>query len=236
MEQQNLPAKSSRFAIPLLSICIVSVAIIGLVIYQKQKLTIQKVNEDSKNLASIQDQQLKTLENQLKEQKNINTKLEAAKKSLETVPSEFSYSKNDDLFTVSSKTFKVLEKFTAKELSEQSIGCETKKSEAYYDDLLSKFDGSDIGIEYDFNYIGETQEDYPWRVTIIPNKAKYASSTEFKIDFGYCDAGGDLYPHFSSDNYLLFSSACSTGFDDGSGRPHGCSEVMDFVEPTIKLN
>jgi hypothetical protein len=129
----------------------------------------------------------------------------------------------------------VLEKFTAKELSEQAIGCETGQTESYFKDLLSKFSDADIGVEYDFNYIGESQEDYPWRVTLIPNNPKYASSTDFSKDFGLCDAGGDLYPEQISDNNLMFVSSCSTGFDDGSGRPHGCGNVRAFVEPTIKL-
>jgi len=157
-------------------------------------------------------------------------------KKSEPTPSEpLTYSKNDQLFTVSKKVIKILDKFTASGLMNQSQECGTNRTEQYFNSLLAKFTNTDRGIEYNFQYRGQTQDSGVWTVTIIPNRPGYNNATNFKADFDICAAGGDLYPESVSQNYLLFVSACGTGYDDGSGRPHGCDVVREFVEPTLKL-
>jgi len=74
-----------------------------------------------------------------------------------------------------------------------------------------------------------------WIVTIVPNNIGYTSLKKFKDDFALCSVGGNRYPSLITKNYLLFVSSYETGFDDGSGRPHGCNEIREFVEPTIEL-
>ena len=145
------------------------------------------------------------------------------------------YTKNDQLFTVSKKEFVVSNKFTVAELRSQSQECGTNKIEQYFVSLLSKYTNSDKGIEYSFQYLGQTQDSGLWTVIAIPNKPGYSNVGAFKQDFNICAAGADKYPTLVSQNYLLFTSACGTGYDDSSGKPHGCDLVKQFVEPTIKL-
>jgi hypothetical protein len=59
--------------------------------------------------------------------------------------------------------------------------------------------------------------------------------SKFAGDFSICSAGGDLYPMQATTSNLLFTMSCGTGFDDDSGKPHGCDAVRTFVEPTLKL-
>jgi hypothetical protein len=70
----------------------------------------------------------------------------------------------------------------------------------------------------------------------LPNKAGYTSVDQFKKDFDICSVGGDAYPKLVNKNWLLFTSSCGSGFDDGSGRIHGCDEVQKIVEPSLRLN
>ena len=100
---------------------------------------------------------------------------------------------------------------------------------------MSKFSSSDKGHIYKISYTGQTQGSGIWKITVIPNKLGYRNLDEFKNDFDLCYAGGDEYPTLISENYLLFVSSCGTGFDDGSGLPHGCDMVRKSIEPTIIL-
>lgn len=151
-------------------------------------------------------------------------------------PSEpFTYTKNDQLFSVSKKEFNVLDQFNFSTLKDQSQECGTNKTEQYFKNLLSKYTSGDKGIEYDFQYKGQTQDSGILVVTVIPNKLGYVNVDDFKKDFDICAAGADKYPSLVSEKYLLFISSCGTGFDDGSGKPHGCDKVGEAVESTIKL-
>lgn len=145
----------------------------------------------------------------------------------------FSYSTQGASVSVSEKTEPF--NFTASELLEQSKECENKQSKNYFDELISKFDNT-TETTYDFKYIGESQGSDTFTVTILPNKPNYSSLGEFKKDFDLCYAGGKVYPTMLNDNWLLFTSSCGSGAADGSGRPIGCQEISDIVDPTIKLN
>lgn len=142
----------------------------------------------------------------------------------------FTYSKNDQIFSVSKNEFKVLDKFTVSGLMSLSDECGTNKSEQYFNELLSNYSKDDNGAEYHFIYKGQTQDSGDWIVTVIPNKIG-----GFKDDFNICEAGADRYPFLSSDKYLIFVSSCGTGADDDSGLPYGCDIVRKIAEPTIKL-
>lgn len=147
----------------------------------------------------------------------------------------FAYSGNDQLFVVSEKEFKVLERINSSDLFNESQECGADKDKKYFDGILSKYSADDKGIEYSFRYKGKTQDSGVWKVTVIPNKIGYANLDGFKSDFGLCRAGADMYPTLVSDRWLLFESSCGTGFDDGSGNPHGCEVVRQAVAPTIEL-
>jgi hypothetical protein len=146
--------------------------------------------------------------------------------------SEISYTSNDALFSVKKSSFEVLDKFTAKDLQ---ANCDNKV-ESYFSGLLSHFSATDTGTQYDFTYKGAaTQDTGTWTVTVIPNKIAYTNLELFKSDFEICGAGASLYPTLLSTDNLLFESSCGSGFDDGTGTPHGCTEVQNAVKPTLKL-
>jgi len=147
----------------------------------------------------------------------------------------FTYTKNDQIFSVSKSKFKVLNKFNALELKNKSKDCGTNKSEQYFKKLLSHYSENDSGMEYQFKYQGQTQDSGIWIVTIIPNKIGYTNLEDFKNDFNLCEAGSDKYPSLMLEKYFLFVSSCGTGYDDDSGLPHGCDVVRKIVEPTIMV-
>lgn len=152
------------------------------------------------------------------------------------IPDEFfTYVKDDQIFSVSKSEFRILDKFNAIELKSKSENCGTNKSEQYFKELLSHYSENEDGIEYQFKYQGQTQDSGIWTVVAISNKIGYTNLEEFKNDFDLCEAGSDRYPYLISEKYLLFVSSCGTGYDDGSGLPHGCDVVRKIVEPTIRV-
>lgn len=156
-------------------------------------------------------------------------------RSTSNLSEPFTYTKNDQLFSVSKKEFNVVDEFVSSTLKDQSEECGTAKTEQYFKNLLSKYSSKEQGEKYSFQYQGQTQDSGIWLVTVIPNKIGYSNINDFKKDFDICSAGADKYPSLVSDKYLLFASSCGTGFDDGSGKPHGCDNVREAVEATIKL-
>jgi len=55
------------------------------------------------------------------------------------------------------------------------------------------------------------------------------------MDFKICDTGVRVNLAMLNGDWLVFTNACGTGFDDGPGRAHGCQEVKDAIEPTLSL-
>ena len=155
-----------------------------------------------------------------------------AKKSQPAAKEPFVYASNKKLFTVTKKEFQVISKFTPSLL--MANACDAQKTNQYFKKLLAKYTKADKGIEYDFKYIGAAQGDV-YIVTVIPNKLGYAAGSKFKNDFAVCAAGEERYPFLISKDYLLFDSSCGSGFDDGSGKPHGCDLVKAAVKPAIKF-
>lgn len=125
--------------------------------------------------------------------------------------------------------------YTADQLASMAEECGNSQTANYFSNLVSEFSGA-TKIVYNFKYTGASQESDTFIVTLLPNEAGYSSLDEFKKDFDQCYAGGDAYPKMLNDDWLLFVNSCGTGFDDGSGKPIGCQEVRDIVEPTLKLN
>ena len=96
----------------------------------------------------------------------------------ETVPEEpITFTDNPEMFSVSKRSFVIDEKFKANWLAMQSEECGTNNSEAYYRDLLNKFSPTDQGWEYTFNYLGRSQDNGIFTVTVIPNKLGYREET-----------------------------------------------------------
>lgn len=151
-----------------------------------------------------------------------------------TTIDEFTYTKNDQLFSVTKSEFNIAANFTPSILAEDSKDCGNNNTEAYFKNLLAKFLNTDKGIQYEFKYNGKTQDTVSWYVTVIPNKPNYTNLATFKKDFDVCTAGASYYPTLVSDKYLLFESGCG-GVDNGSGLPAGCNVIQEAVSPTIKL-
>jgi len=145
----------------------------------------------------------------------------------------FSYSIINSLVSVSKD--EVPFNFTANQLKVSADECGVNNDSSYFEKLISKFDGSSK-IVYNFKYKGGSQDDGVFKVTILQNKAGYTSIDQFKKDFDICSAGGEAYPKLVNKDWLLFTSSCGSGFDDGSGRVHGCDEVQKIIEPSLKLN
>lgn len=125
--------------------------------------------------------------------------------------------------------------FTAAELASDAEECGAKHDAGYFDALVSKFSGSSK-IIYDFKYQGNNQDGSTFVVTLLPNKAGYTSIDQFKKDFDVCAVGGQTYPQMLSSDWLLFVNSCGSGFDDGSGRIHGCDEIRKIIEPSLRFN
>ncbi|HUT22039.1 MAG TPA: hypothetical protein VMX18_01365 [Candidatus Bipolaricaulota bacterium] len=125
--------------------------------------------------------------------------------------------------------------YTSDQLVSMAEECGNSQTASYFSNLVSQFSGATKTV-YNFKYTGASQESDTFVVTLLPNEAGYSSLNDFKKDFDQCYAGGDAYPKMLNSNWLLFVNSCGTGFDDGSGKPIGCQEVRDVVEPTLKLN
>jgi len=150
------------------------------------------------------------------------------------IAAPITYTDDPAIFSVQKTEFDVSDRFTAKQLSDNSAGCGTGKSEDYFDNLLSYYPNGAKGVEYSFVYSGKSQQPEAWKVTVLPNIG-YDDAGEFMEDFDVCSAGGEMYPTQLSSRFLLFESSCGTGFDDGSGLVHGCDAVQKAVLPTLKL-
>ena len=147
-----------------------------------------------------------------------------------------SFTPNNSLFRITKSKIAISQILDPKESVSKSLECGTNHPLSYYHGLLDKFSKTDVGVKYAFSYIAskQNQEPYPVEIFVLPNKLGYSTLKQFKSDYDTCAAGG-VYPQLVNNNFLLFESSCSTGVDDGSGRPHGCSEVQDFIDPTLKL-
>ncbi|HOS88690.1 MAG TPA: hypothetical protein PL121_01640 [bacterium] len=144
-----------------------------------------------------------------------------------------SYSIIDNLISVSKEETQF--DFTSSQLQSSALECGVNNDSDYFDKLVSKFNNTPK-IVYTFKYKENSQDDGIFKVTVLPNKPGYTSLDQFKKDFDLCLAGGDAYPKLVNKNWLLFVSSCGSGFDDGSGRVHGCEEIRKIVEPSLKLN
>lgn len=112
--------------------------------------------------------------------------------------------------------------------------CGVKHDDGYLEKVVNAFHGVNKTV-YRFKYYGESQGgDY--LVTVAPNAMNYASLDDFNKDFGICSAGADEYPSQVSSKGLMFVGSCGTGYDDGSGRPHGCELIQGAIGSSLKLN
>lgn len=111
--------------------------------------------------------------------------------------------------------------------------CGSKKTKAYFDSLEAKFKGAKA-LRYTFSYLKPSQ-DGPFTILVVPNLPAYPSIGGFRDDFNLCSAGGDRYPSDMSARNLVFMNACGTGYDDSSGRPHGCDIAREKVTSNLKV-
>lgn len=175
--------------------------------------------------------------------KNINSKLDSIEQKnniSQVIPTEIP-TKDIEPISYSTEGVKIslMKEITPFDLDAESLKsyaeeCELKHPDGYFDVLVSQFSDTNK-IIYHFRYVGDSQDPTTYTITLLPNKLKYNSLKQFRNDFSMCAAGGDRYPTMLNNKWLLFTKACGTGFDDGSGRPNGCSEIKKIIEPSLKF-
>ncbi|MEK9156714.1 MAG: hypothetical protein AAB448_01090 [Patescibacteria group bacterium] len=137
---------------------------------------------------------------------------------------------------VAAKVFVSTESFvdyTEKDLESMSNECGTVHEAGYFENLIEEFSGSEK-IVYSFSSTEPSQQGN-YRVTIIPNTPGYTRLEDFQKDFDICAVGGDMYPQMISEDWLMFTNSCGSGYDDGSGLPPGCDVMRQAIEPTLQL-
>lgn len=145
------------------------------------------------------------------------------------------YQNNPEMFSVSKNEVKFGDLFTTQILKDRSLNCDMSKPAGYFEKITAKFSKNDKAMVFTFQYSNPSQGSDKWTVTVIPNKPNYSNIDKFKEDFRICEAGGDLQPIILSGNYLAFESSCGSGYDDGSGLPHGCYDIQEFLLHKIGL-
>lgn len=123
--------------------------------------------------------------------------------------------------------------YDAETLQEMAQECNKDKGYDYYSALAEKFKDAKRFL-YELTYTEPSQDGSVYRVTLIENAAHYDSFDDFKDDFDVCSAGGYAYPKHVTHDWLVFTSSCGSGFDDGSGFPHGCDLIKNQIESTLK--
>lgn len=124
--------------------------------------------------------------------------------------------------------------FSPSSLKSLGVGCGTEQSAEHYAQIVNAFSGAQK-TTYTFSYTEPTQDSGRYYVTVVPNAPGYATLAEFQNDFNICEPGGDMYPVSLTSDWLIFDSACGTGYDDGSGLPHGCDVMRTAIEPTLQM-
>lgn len=142
------------------------------------------------------------------------------------------YTKNASLFSVT--TQEEVAKVKAEDLLSNSQGCGGNETLSHFQSIASQMKDA-RKVVYNFTSTDKSQDAGVYRVTALENKAGYKTLDDVKKDWNVCDAGA-TYPIMVNANWMLFSDSCGTGYDDGSGLPHGCSVVQDAVSSSLKLN
>lgn len=203
-----MPQKNNTYLIVFIVISIILFIVGGAYLWQQNKVFQEEISD-------LKTNKIKTNTNSIKSNNPLSYSINSNPISVSKENSQFNY--------------------TLDQLISMAQECGTSQTKEYFIDLISKFKNSKK-ITYSFKYLDQGQEADTFVVTILPNKASYASLEEYKKDFNQCYAGGNAYPKMMNENWLLFVNSCSTGFDDGSGKPIGCLEVRNIVEPTLQLN
>jgi hypothetical protein len=121
--------------------------------------------------------------------------------------------------------------FTAESLTELSDACGTGLDTAHFQEVLESFTNR-RGLIYTFLYRGDSPEPTKYTLTVVENGPDYATTDDFRKDFGDCDEGSALSPLALNHNWLVFESGCGADADATSG----CMMIRSQLEGTLEIH
>ena len=197
-------------------------------------------NTSSKDNAQAMQTQIASLKNDVaklqQEKVDLTTKLqqaeEIAKKTEQTSEDPLFYTLDGVPATVKKEI--VPFNYTTENLESRASECSAIHEKGYFDNLINTFKDTNI-VVYTFTYTGEGQAPNSYTLKFLPNKMKYKTFYDFKNDFDICAAGGEYTARMDS-KWLLIESSCGSGYDDGSEKPIGCTEIREKIMTNIELN
>lgn len=143
---------------------------------------------------------------------------------------------SDEFLGISTKTFKVLDLFTAQDLAKSDCTRPATKDLAYFKKLLSVFTAQDMWTKYTFSFKAPTNMREPAsalgiqsaNVYVVPNKIKYPSKEWFFEDFNKCAASSKYVPTLITLDSMIFVDGC------GKWDAWYCNDIANMLKQTIK--
>lgn len=179
----------------------------------------------------LQSSQIEDLQMKLDEAEEEIEENEQAERDAEREVEPLSYSITDETLEVAvtvEDSYLVNEFFTAEGLYSLAQECGSEEELEHFEDLMYEIDDETL-FQYNFEYLGESQGAYGYTLSVMRNVPGYEDYSEFSDDFNICAVGGRLYPLEANDDWLLFGGSCGSGYDDGSGLPHGCDLIRESL-------
>jgi len=146
---------------------------------------------------------------------------------------------SDEFITVTNKSFKVVDMFTAQDLMKSDCNRPTTKNLDYFKKLLSVFTSKDMWTKYTFSFKSSLnlRESVPGgnagiqsaSVYVVPNKIKYPSKDAFFQDFEKCQSSTKYVPFLITLDSMIFVDGC------GKWDQWYCNDIANMLKQTIKV-
>lgn len=121
--------------------------------------------------------------------------------------------------------------FTVESLAELSDTCGTGLDATHFQEVLESFTNR-RGLIYTFLYRGDSPEPTKYTLTVVENGPDYATTDDFRKDFGVCGDNNNLRPLTLNHNWLVFESGCGGDADATSG----CMMIRAQLEGTMEVH